>query len=170
MKIHRHLPIDPNDLAALHQELGSTLWLIQALEDTLAHLITIVLKVPRGTAIEEADKILDATRKGTLGKLLKTVKESIDLPSKFEERVDEFLKQRNWLVHRSWRQHHTDIYHPEKLLVLLSKINAIGNESASLNIEFMKILEKYVLSIGVKPEEITERANKTIDSWINNGD
>lgn len=168
MVFYRDLPIDSADVEILNKEIGSAVWLIQALEDTLAHLITIVLKLPQNAAIEEADKILDATRKKTLGRLLGAIKDSIELPQGFEKRVDTFLLERNWLIHRSWRLHHTDIYNPDKFEKLIIKIDAIGTEARFLNKEFINILEQYVLSKGIKPERLIELANNTIDNWIGN--
>lgn len=166
MEFHRDLPIDQYDVESLNIEIGSAVWLIQAVEDTLAHLITIVLKLPIKVAIEEADHILESTRKNTLGKLLRVTKESIELPDGFEKRVDLFLEERNWLIHRSWRLHHTDIYHPEKFEKLLLRIDSIGDEARFLNREFIDILEKFVISKDVKPESLIELANNTIDNWI----
>jgi len=166
MEFYRDLPIDQNDLESLNIEIGSAIWLIQALEDTLAHLITIILKIPKNAAIEEADKVLDSTRRKVLGRLIGTIKESIELPEGFEKRLDDFLVERNWLVHRSWRQHHTDIYHPDKLEALLNKIDSVGSEAKFLNREFVLILENYVISEGIKPEWLIELANNAVDNWI----
>jgi len=86
--------------------MGKALRQIQAFEDTLAHLIAIVLKLPAKASIEEAESIFSDIRKGTLGKLVNEVTKAITFDDSFEIFIKKFGNERNWLVHRSWREYH----------------------------------------------------------------
>jgi hypothetical protein len=165
-EMDRKLPLNPEYVFNLNAQIGHAVWQIQALEDTLAHLITIMLRVPQRVALEEAEEVLENVRKGTLGRLLKEIKESGIMLEGFEKRLDDFLSERNWLIHRSRRLHHADIYHDEKFEKLLKRIDTLVEESRVLNREFAAMLESYVISKGVKPEEITKIVNETLDKWV----
>jgi len=151
----------------LNSCIGSAVWQIQALEDTLAHFITVALKVAdRSKAIEEAEKILGDVRGLTLGRLIGEIKSSIKLPEGFEEKLKKFLDERNWLIHRSRRLHHTDIYHSDRFSSLLERIDELSDEAIQFNHIFADMLEEYVVSKGVAPEFISSQAEKTLEGWI----
>lgn len=63
------LPITPEAVALLNSRIGQALWQTQGFEDSLAHYLTMILKLPPKVAIQEAEQILDNVRKGTLANL-----------------------------------------------------------------------------------------------------
>jgi len=167
-QVNRELPINAEDVSLLNSRIGSTVWQIQALEDTLAHFITIALKVTdRSKAMDEAEKVLGDVRGLTLGRLVGEIKTSIQLPEGFEESLKTFLDERNWLIHRIWRLHHTDIYHADRFSLLLKRIDKLADESKKFNHIFADMLERYVVSKGVSREFIDNEAEKTLKKWVN---
>ena len=64
-------------LTELQSCLGKALWQIQAFEDTLAHLIAVVLKMPARASLEKAEAILEKVQGNTLGRLISETKKVI---------------------------------------------------------------------------------------------
>ena len=73
------LPITPEAVALLNSRIGQALWQTQGFEDSLAHYLTMRLKLPPKVAIQEAEQILDNVRKGTLAHLLQLQKICSDI-------------------------------------------------------------------------------------------
>jgi len=167
-QVYRERPINAEDVSLLNSRIGSTVWQIQALEDTLAHFITIALKVTdRSKAINEAEKVLGDVRGLTLGRLIGEIKTSTQLPGGFEDSLKAFLNERNWLIHRIWRLHHTDIYNTDRFSSLLERIDKLAEEAKRFNHMFADMLEKYVVLKGVSREFIDNEAEKTLENWVN---
>ena len=79
--------------------LGESLYAVQILEDALSH--AIVLKKTEPYHKNEADTLLKEQRSYTFGKAISIAKEESLLPKPLEIELSEFLKERNWLIHKS---------------------------------------------------------------------
>lgn len=127
-------PIDPAHFVELHKLIGLALWHGQAFEDTLARFITLILKLPPSKAEAEVLEVLEKLQSKTLGSLITELKRanSTNSVAEFEQRVNGFLQERNWLVHASWREHHMDLFSPERLPALFSRLDAMAREALAL--------------------------------------
>lgn len=128
-------------LEQLQSSIGKALWQTQALEDTLAHLISIVLNIPEDASIGEAEAILNNTRRKTLGKLINETNKIVHFANGFDATMSTFVEDRNWLVHRCWRENR-DILNDDKdneYRNLNLRINDIASESLKINKVFADI-------------------------------
>jgi len=133
-------------LNILQSNMGKAMWQIQALEDTLAHLISMVLNIPEDASIEEAEAILNNTRKKTLGKLINETNKVIHFAKGFDETMATFLDDRNWLVHRCWRENR-DILSSDKdneYRAINLRITGLSSEALKLNKLFSDIITDWV--------------------------
>jgi len=133
-------------LIQLQSNIGKAMWHIQALEDTLAHLISMVLNIPQNASVEEAEAILNNTRKKTLGKLIKETSKVIHFAKDFEPTMTTFVDDRNWLVHRCWRENR-DILSDDKdneFRAINIRINGLSSEALKLNKLFSGITTDWV--------------------------
>ncbi|MBL7134264.1 MAG: hypothetical protein ISS78_09210 [Phycisphaerae bacterium] len=152
----RTRPMNPKAFIDLHSRLGLALWHIQACEDGLVHFIAIVLQMPPSRAREEAMKIIDRLQSRTLGGLIREMQKSksTNSVSEFEFRVNRFLGERNWLVHQSWREHHADLFNPERLPPLYGRLDRLAQEASDLQHYFSKITSAWTRERGVSKSRI----------------
>lgn len=82
--------------------IGEALCMIQYLEDGLSHAITLKeIKKTGSQHLEAANQLLAEHRSYTLGKAIKLIKQKNLFPILFQKSLEEFLIERNWLVHKS---------------------------------------------------------------------
>ena len=160
------LPLHPDDLHEVYAHVGEAVWQIQYFENTLVHYLAMVFKIPPKFSADEAYAILENTAKKTLGQLLKELRNHSTVPDNFDIRLQEFLKERNWLVHRSRHENHTDLYSQEKLIALIARLQKLSDEALLLNKEFAKILEEWVIKRGIKKEYIDKVSKEILNRWI----
>src|SRR5882762_1672526 len=93
--------IDPLVLAAITQAVGDALWHVQELETTVATYLVLVHGFQSQVAQEEAETLLEKSKKKTLGQLVHGLKGTDDVPTELTARLSTFVERRNWLAHRS---------------------------------------------------------------------
>jgi hypothetical protein len=150
-------PINLGAFVELHKRVGMALWQSQAFEDTLCRFIVLILKLPASRAEAEVLEILEKMQGKTLGALIAELRKgnSTNSVSEFERRINAFLHERNWLVHASWREHHTDLFNPERLPPLLARLEAIAEDATSLQRYFCNLTTAWVVhQPGITIEKI----------------
>lgn len=81
---------------------GEAVCAVQHVEDALSH--SIVMKKTRPELKKEADNLLDKYRSYTLGKAIKIAKKECLFSELLLQALDDFLLERNWLIHKSIAQ------------------------------------------------------------------
>jgi len=79
--------------------LGEAVCAVQHVEDALSH--SIVLKKTKPKLRSEADQLLEKHRSYTLGKAIKISEKANLYPEPLQQKLKEFLSERNWLIHKS---------------------------------------------------------------------
>jgi hypothetical protein len=140
-------PIDVGMFTELHKRIGLALWAEQSLEHTICHFIALILKLPSSRDEAEMVDTLGRLQRQTLGPLIKELRKGNTSNSitEFDRRMNAYLEDRNWLVHRSWLEHHADLFSPEKLPPLLDRLERIAQESQSLREYFAEPVERWTL-------------------------
>jgi hypothetical protein len=96
---HLSQPLTPHQQASvLYTLLGRAVWSIQHLEDALNAAIAI--KDPKAINRTEADKIRNSNRELPLGRAIGRAEKEKTFDQEFQKKLKDFLKQRNWLIHR----------------------------------------------------------------------
>jgi hypothetical protein len=160
-------PIDPFVLQDVLYRVGFALWQIQELESTIAHYLVMVHKLEPGVAREEAESVLEKTRKKTLGQLLGQLKSQDPVPNQLIERLDHFVEHRNWLAHRSRTESRSLVYQPSRNQELFSRLDWVAAEALALMKLFAEELVVHLESHGFSREEIDKRAAKLMQQWEN---
>ena len=153
------------DPSKLWSGIGQTLWQLQLLELALGHYL-VLTKVVSGDK-DEAYRQLEKSFKATLGQLVVKLKESVPVHPEIEGRLKYLTDERNWLVHRIRRLHHTDIHDIQRFTKLLDRINILGNEAINLAKEFASLCERWCLANGIKKEDIDTKTDRLLQEWRN---
>jgi hypothetical protein len=158
-------PIDIGLFIELHKRIGVALWAGQSVEFVLVHFIAVALKLPPSRAESEMMEILEKLQKQTLGTLIKELSKanSSTAITNFDRRMEAYLEDRNWLVHRSWREHNTDLFTPEKLPPLFERLERIASESESLRDYFADLVHRWTLQQpGITEEALKAEADRRL--------
>lgn len=155
---------DPRVFIEVHKQLGMALWCVQPLENELCYWIVLMLKLPASRTAADMQRLLEKEQDKTLGALFAELRKakthkSID---GFERRLMAFLEERNWLVHDSWRLHHTDLYDAVKVTKLIYRLDAISREATALRDLFHAISHEWVLSQGITQAQVDAVAREEL--------
>jgi uncharacterized protein YdhG (YjbR/CyaY superfamily) len=146
--------VDPIALQTVNSQVGSTIWHIQLLEFTLIHYIVMVYGLEPGVERETAFRVLDEVSVKTLGQLIAELRKNNDLDERLDHRLKAFLKERNWLIHRSRADSHLAVYYPDKLAVLIRRLDTLTVEALNLRKAFTSRLEAFMIRIGRTERDI----------------
>ena len=154
--------VELRDFEELHKLIGMALWHSQAFEDTLCRFIALILKLPPSRAETEMMEVLESLETKTLGALIAELRKanSSNSVSEFEQRMNRYLTDRNWLVHKSWREHHTDLFNPSALPALFSRLRSIAEESRLLQRYFVELTTAWTLQQPGITMELIRQAQK----------
>jgi len=75
-----------------------------------------------------------------------TMKNDLVLSKEFQERIDKFPIERDWLVHRSFIENQDDLYARPRLYTLIDRVGSISKEALALQEFIKKELEEYLAS------------------------
>lgn len=131
---------------------------MQALEFVIAHYL-VLLNVTPGDE-EEAYRQLDSSFKVTMGRLIKKLRGSVHIHPEIEGRLLNLTAERNWLAHKIYRQHHTDIHDEQKFTQLLERINTLGEESINTAKELSILCREWCIAHGIKEQDIDSETVK----------
>jgi len=159
------LPITPEEFNEVACQIGFAVLQIQVLEQALAVHLVLVHKVSVEMARSEIEKLFLKTEKRTLGQLFKDIHDTNRATPTLLLRLESFVKERNWLIHRCRHENRTDFYSEVKRTVLIRRIGAIAEESLALQKAFQKATEDHSIAQGISRVEIETRAAKIYQDW-----
>ena len=157
---------NPNDLVELCHSVGFSLLQIQSFEYNIEIYLALVHKLEPKMAREEAENIFDKCGKMTLGQLFREIESEEELPEELHNRIHNFIKERNWLVHKCRKENQANLYNSEKFPFTLKRIEKVAEESLLLSKYFDKKAEEYLLNNGIMTkEELDHNTQVILDSW-----
>ena len=137
---------------------GEALWRIQLVEQALSHAITLKLN-PEETK-EKADVVLKTYQSYTLGKAIKKALENGLYEPTLQNDLNDFLVQRNWLIHKIYSEILEDINSlskREKLFAeLYQKVKSITNQAAKIQRSIEEDMIEFCKSKGRDMSEAIE--------------
>jgi len=110
--------------------IGEAVCAVQHIEDALSHSIVLKKNKPRLRA--EGEKLLEKHRSYTLGRAIKIAEDACLYPEPLQEELKEFLKERNWLIHKSIAQNRDELDLNISWDKLFSRIKAIHKKGLKL--------------------------------------
>lgn len=144
---------DPENLAVYWQKIGFCVMQIQTFELTLGYYLTQVHKIDLDMSVNKITNLYNKYGKFTIGQLFKEVKECEKLPDELEQRINNFIKERNWLVHNIRKENESDLFFESKFNLLLQRINILADEALFLAKLFQEKSEEYILRNKIMSEE-----------------
>jgi hypothetical protein len=152
-------------LAGLTRCIGFAVWQLQELEWTMAAFIVLLLKAHRGIGQEIGERLLAAAGKRTFGSLIREAKGARLLEDKLATRLEKILDDRNWLVHRSRREHRGVLSSRSRYAALIARIEAISDEALLLLKMIAELTDQYAGKSGVSQEVIARETQRLLKEW-----
>lgn len=152
-------------LAALMQQVGFALWQLQELENTAAGYIVVRLRNARGAGVERGAAISTEVERLPLGRLVSDLAQAGVVAPDLASRLKTLLDDRNWLVHRSRREHRGVLSSDAMFAGLLTRLEGIADRALALNKELASEMEEYVVGSGVSRDFIDREAERLARSW-----
>lgn len=123
------IPANKNELN-LYCQLGEALLKTQMAEQALSYSIT--LKMNPDVTKERADEFLKQHQTYTLGKAIKIAIDKELYSSLLQDELNNFLEQRNWLIHKVVIGNEPDFNAGVLKKELLDKIKSVSNKAESI--------------------------------------
>ena len=155
----------PEEFSELTSLVGYAVWQIQVLEQVLAFYLIMVHQITTDTARTEIETMFVKTTKHTLGELFSAIRKTGEGPESLLPRLERFILERNWLVHRSRYKNRSDLYSPAKRTALRQRLCAIADEALSLMEAFPEATEDHLIGQGMTKADIDARAKQIRKEW-----
>jgi len=152
--------ITPEEFSELTSLVGYAVWQIQVLEQVLASYLVMVHQIIPDTARTEIETMFVETAKHTLGQLFTAIRKTGGAPELLLPRLEGFIIERNWLVHRSRHENRSDLYSSAKRTALRQRLSAIADEALSLMKAFQQATEDHLIGQGMTKDDIDARAKQ----------
>ncbi|MBL1275152.1 MAG: hypothetical protein COB30_003615 [Ectothiorhodospiraceae bacterium] len=152
-------PINQDELSVFYNAVGEAVWQIQYLEHALVNFVVIKRHKRKPTTEKKAYERLEKERKGTLGSIYGRAKDEGIIPKALESRFDNFIEERNWLIHDSRTSNSEDLYNVTKTEIIINRIHSIIEESIELTRVVLQLLKEFMTSEGFDLEEAYKRAD-----------
>jgi hypothetical protein len=104
------LPLSADELHEVTAEIGFAVWRTQILENTVGDYLVFAHKITPTVAKSEVESMFAKAGKSTLGQLLREIQAIGNVPQHVIEELDSFVSERNWLIHHSRHETHTDMH------------------------------------------------------------
>ncbi len=157
--------IIPEEFSELTSLVGYAVWQIQVLEQVLASYLIMVHQITTATARTEVETMFLKTAKHTLGQLFSAIRKTGGGSESLLPRLERFIVERNWLVHRSRHENRSDLYSPAKRTALRQRLCSVADEALLLMKAFQQTTEDHLIGQGMTKAEIDARAKQIRKEW-----
>jgi hypothetical protein len=157
--------LEADQLGVLFWKIGYAIWHLAELEDAAASFYVVRLHPVQGVGLEAAKPIDDKAKKRTLGQLVRVLLAEGVFEEDFAAELLRLIKERNWLVHHSKREHRGILNRPEEYEALCHRVDRLAEDALAAQKRLAAVFEQYVRSKGVSAEVIAVEAARTRRSW-----
>lgn len=144
--------------------MGQLVWQLQMVERAVAETGVALFDGYRGMGIDKAEAKLAKRRRETLGRRIQRIKNRLSLSEETARLLGEVVKERNWFVHESHRDHGPDIRSGRSTAKLMDRLDRLSKLTNQVLADLTEALGAYVLAHGIDSREVEEEARKKLSS------
>jgi hypothetical protein len=159
------MPLTAEEFAEVASFLGHAVWQIQVLEETVAVHLVAVHKADAKTARRDVETMFAKASKQTLGQLFGALRDTGKGPSDLLSRLEHFVNERNWLIHRSRHENRKDLYSDVRRPQLIARIKAVADEALALLTAFQEQTEAHLTAQGMDRASMQARIQEIYREW-----
>jgi hypothetical protein len=155
------------DVQELFRLVGKAVWMLQHLENFVATFTAMIILQKRrdkskNVTEEFANKTLEKQKKLTLGVMILNAKREKSIPPFLHERFNNFLKERNWLIHSCMQTDHLSLRSEKNKLHLFGRLEEFSEEAIDLRKELQNLMNTWSSEKGYDLNLAIEKAEKLI--------
>jgi hypothetical protein len=140
----------------LRAAMGRALWEAQGVEQIVAKYYAIAFKLSTAPTLEEINKAFEENFTHTAGRLIGVLKKAAGDKDVAAEKLESFVAERNWLVHKLRREEYLSLASDEGFTEVIARVQALEASSIELILIFHEKLVQYFVSLGT-PRDLIER-------------
>ena len=153
-------------LSAITQKVGFALWQLQELEGVSAQYFVLLVQAEKGMGLNEANALIEKAQHKTFGATIHQLTRAGLLSLGLDTRFTNLLAERNWLVHKSRASSRSAIHSDTSMNKLISRLDAIADESLALIKEVAVLVDRFVkIHGGITEQQINEKTNQLLEEW-----
>jgi hypothetical protein len=152
-------------MSVLNEMIGMTMRHLQLLEGSVAQFFVLTEKAEQGMGEEKGNVLLAKAQRDTFGGSVKKLIAARSLPDDVTGRFEALVKERNWLVHNSLEENRKASINDGCFEAFLLRLEAMVNETNALMRELLVRAEEFVLSRGVRADQIEAKTAETLKLW-----
>lgn len=161
--------INPGNVQQVALAVGHTVWQLQLLEDVIGAHLALLHDLQPGCSHEAVQAAVARYRKLTFGQLLgaldKALGASRTLSAPIRARLEAVKEERNWLVHRSRRDAHVDVYTADGTTRVLARIDTLHASASDLMRDITADTQAGLQARGLDVLRIVATADDVARSW-----
>ena len=164
-----NMPYTDEDVNYLFQILGQAVWYLQHLEKVLTTFNAFKIlqrKRDKGLKVIKkiGDKALEKQQGQTLGPLIGTAKREKTIPKNLMNRFDDFLEERNWIIHKCVINEYLSLRNVDSKQRLFKRIEAFVDEAIELKREIHNLMESWYSDSGYDLNDAYSLAEKMLQN------
>jgi hypothetical protein len=159
------MPLTAEEFSDFASFVGHAVWQIQVLEETAAVHLVMVHKVDAKTARRDVESMFAKASKQTLGQLFGAIRDAGKGPQDLLARLERFVHERNWLIHRSRHENRKDLSSDARRPHLIARVNAVADEALALLTAFQDLMDTHLIARGMDRARMQERADEIYRQW-----
>ena len=142
--------------------MGQLVWQLQMVERAVAETGVALFDGYRGMGIDKAEAKLAKRRRETLGRRIQRIKNRLSLSEETARRLRDVVKERNWFIHESHRDHGPDIRSGRSNAKLMDRLDRLSKLTNQVLAGLREAFGAHVLAHGIDPREVEEEARKKL--------
>jgi hypothetical protein len=113
--------------------------------------------------LEAARQRVEEMSQNTLGQLMRDLKGRTNIETSTERLLQEFLSERNWLVHRLDRENGLDRFDQDRHARLIDRLIDVEKRATHLQREFVKLATAFTMQkTGLTKEQLDAETLRTV--------
>jgi len=144
--------------------MGQLVWQLQMVERAVAETGVALFDGYRGMGIDKAEAKLAKRRRETLGRRIQRIKNRLSLSAETARLLRDLVKERNWFIHESHRDHGPDIRSGRSTAKVMARLDRLSKLINNVLAGLTEALGPHVLAHGIDPQEVEEEARKRMSS------
>lgn len=144
--------------------MGQLVWQLQMVERAMAETGVALFDGYRGMGIDRAEAKLAKRRRESLGRRIQRIKNRLSLSEETAGQLRDLVKERNWFIHESHREHGSDIRSGRSVAKLMDRLDRLSKLTNQVLAGLREAFGAHVLAHGIDPREVEEEARKKLSS------
>jgi len=142
--------------------MGQLVWQLQIVEQAVAETGVALFDGYRGMGIDKAEAKLARRGRETLGKRIQRIKNRLSLSEETARLLGDLVKERNWFIHESHREHGPDIRSDRSVAKLMDRLDRLSKLTNQVLAGLREAIGEHVLAHGIDPRQVEQETRQRL--------